>query len=521
MLFRDVVSNVALGRQSKDVLAFYIKRIGQEQGARVVTAVLALLLVGFQAVTVIAPPQVSEASAGSGNDILYGGFRSKDDLLRKFDSNPELRAIYTRVGIGRDEIVRSFGSRVNSSWDVWSMGRTRHGEQNVALDIPGAHTAVYLRPLRVWGTNKWFSGLEGKTAAGKQFWILYDCGNPVFAANTPGEKVPPPSTPPQTPPPSTPPPTTPPPTTPPPTPKPASYSCESLAAYADPTNTEKNPPLKVTFQGQAKVENTTLKSYIFEFGDGETTKSTGPQVTHTYSKAGTYRARLRIETAAGTTGYVPACEQKLVVDSPETVYLKQAVNLTIKDSDGKPTQAAGTTVAAGNEIRYTISAQNTGTGVIQGFVFEESIGDILEYADVTDLGGAKLVERQIPGQEKLVEKLLVWDPIDIAAGKKVAKQFVVKVKNPIPTTPTGASDKNSFDLKMENIFYGSRIEIKLPPPPVKQVETVTQTLPQTGAGFATTALALFTSGMVFVLLRNRLIRRELEILATQEGGRHA
>jgi hypothetical protein len=162
MLFRDVVSNIALKRESKNVLGFYIKRIADEQSTRVITAVLALIMVAFQSVTFLAPPQVSEASSGSANDILYGGYSSKTDLLRKFDSNPELRAIYTRVGIGRDEIVRATASRVNSSWDVWSMGRTRHGEQNVQLDIPGAHTAIYLRPLRVWGNNKWFSGLRVK-----------------------------------------------------------------------------------------------------------------------------------------------------------------------------------------------------------------------------------------------------------------------------------------------------------------------------------------------------------------------
>ncbi len=159
----------------------------------------------------------------------------------------------------------------------------------------------------------------------------------------------------------------------------------------------------------------------------------------------------------------------------------------------------------------------------RGFVFEEAIADILEYADIVDLGGAKLVEKPIPGQEdKLVERTLVWDKVDIKAGETATKQFVVKVKSPIPTNAIGVSDPNSFDLKMENIFFNNRVEILLEQPPVKQVEAVTQTLPQTGPGIATTSMALFVSGMVFILLRNRLIKRELEIIAvTDEGGQHA
>jgi hypothetical protein len=195
------------------------------------------------------------------------------------------------------------------------------------------------------------------------------------------------------------------------------------------------------------------------------------------------------------------------------------VNLSIKDKNGNPTQASGTTAQSGNEIRYSISATNTGTGKVEDFVFEESIADIIEYADIIDKGGAQLVEKPIPGQEdKLIERTLVWNKVDINAGETVTKQFVVKVKSPIPITPTGTSDRNSYDLKMENIFFGNRVEIMLEQPPVKKVEQVTQTLPQTGADVATTGMALFVSGMVFILLRNRLIKRELEILAVTDGG---
>lgn len=518
MLFRDVVTNISLGRQDKNVLAFYIKRLGQEQTSRVATAILAVVLVGFQAFTFLAPPQVSEASAGSGNDIVYGGVRSRDDLLRKYDSNPELRAIYGRVRITRDDIARMTPGSVNSSLEVWSMGRYQHGENNVRLDVPGAHTAIWLRPLRVWGNNKVFSALQGRNADGARAWILFDCGNPVIeVTHNPGTKEVPPSPPPPTiPPPS--PTSPPPPPPPPPTPKPAKYSCNSLQAFPDPQNTRKTPPLDVTFVTQSTVENTTLKSFLYDFGDGTTLETKDARVTHTYKKPGMFTARVRVSTSAGITNFSTACEQKLDLTSPNLSYIKQAVNLSLKDKNNQPTNAAGTTVAGGNEIRYTIAVHNSGTGTFEDFVFEENIADILDYADVIDLGGARLVEKTIPGQDKLTQKTLVWSKQDIKPGEQATQQFIVKVKNPIPTTPVGASDRDSFDLKMENIFYGNRIEILLAVPPAKQIEKVSTSLPATGPGVANTGLALFTSGMVFILLRNRLIRKELSILATTEGG---
>ena len=522
MLFRDVVSNIALKRESKNVLAFYIKRIGEEQSTRVITIVLALIMVAFQSVTFIAPPKVSEASAGSQNDIVYAGFKTTNDLLKIYDSNPELRAIYNHVRIDRASIERMRMGKVNSDWNVMSMGRTQHGDpaQNIRLNVAGAHTTIYLRPLRVWGSGKWFYGLEGTNMDGARTWILADCGNPVIeVTNNPGQKeTPPPTT--TTPPPPTP--TAPPPPTPttttPPPPQ-ASYQCDSLAAYIDEKNSKHNPPLKVTFVATGQAVNTQIKNYIYDFGDGKTLKTIERQVEHTYEKVGLYTARLRIETSAGTTSLSQACSQTIRVEDTKLAYNKQAVNLSIKDKNGNPTQASGTTAQSGNEIRYSISATNTGTGKVEDFVFEESIADIIEYADIIDKGGAQLVEKPIPGQEdKLIERTLVWNKVDINAGETVTKQFVVKVKSPIPITPTGTSDRNSYDLKMENIFFGNRVEIMLEQPPVKKVEQVTQTLPQTGADVATTGMALFASGMVFILLRNRLIKRELEILAVTDGG---
>ncbi|MBP9827010.1 PKD domain-containing protein [Candidatus Saccharibacteria bacterium] len=612
MLFRDVVSNISLGRNNKNGLAFYVKRLSQEQTSRNLTAFLAVVVVIFQAFTFIAPPQPSEASAGSANDIIYGGYSSKADLLNKYNNNLELRSIFLMAGIGYDQLNSATYKTVNSNENVYSMGRIQHGDPsvNIKVDVPNAQSNIYLRPLNVWGANKTFSGLSGTNARGEQFWILSDCGNPVIRIST--EKPPKPTTaPPTTAPPTTVPPTSVPPTTPPPT---KLYTCDSL--QANPTSGKL--PLEVAFTATKTVQNTTFLGFIYEFGDGATTESTEPNITHTYTRAGNYTAKVRVKTNDGTTSYVAACQatvtvaatpppapryscdklnatpdaanpkftapltvlfrvdktienttfQKLLFDfgdgetattstepvmhvykktgeykakvrvqtssgtteysdacsatitvtEPSLAYQKQAVNLTLKDSLGKPTNANGTTVQAGNEIKYSLTVSNQGTAKYNEFIFEENIADIVEYADIIDTGGGKIVNRPIVGQEKLIVKTLVWDPVSIEKGQSVSKSFTVRVKNPIPATPTGKSDKNSFDLQMENIFFNNRVVINLPVPPVKQPEIIIQQMPQTGAGVANTALAFFASGAVFILLRNRLMKKELEILATSGQG---
>lgn len=533
MLFRDVVSNVALGRQDKNVLAFYIKRLSEEQTSRTITAFLAVVLVAFQTITFLVPPKVSEASGGSSNDIIYGGFKDKNDLLAKYDSNQELKNIYFGMGIGREQIQNATMSSVNSNQNVWSLGRNPHGDPGVnwPQSIPGAHSTIYLRPLSVWGKNLTYRGLHGVSGRGEQFWILPDCGNPVLLVSTsqPAEKTtstPQPATPQPTPTPTpqpTPTPTPTPQSTPTPsrTPTPSatptpqpSYACLGLSAYPDAANPKLAPPLTVTFRTSKRLENTSLVAYQYDFGDGSSLATQDEQVTHTYLAAGTYTARVQVQTIAGLTEKSSVCEAKIAVHSPNLVYRKQAVNLSVADKNGQPSNAASTTAQAGHQIRYTLSVANTGKGGYDGFIFDENIADILDYATVTNLGGGKLVNEPIPGQPGLIPKSLVWDKVDIAAGQTVTKTFVVTLKSPIPATPLGKSDPNSFDLQMENTFYKNHITIAVARPTVKQAEAVSQSLPQTGSGAATTALALFASGATFILLRNRLIRKELEILAT-------
>lgn len=57
MLFRDVITDVAVGQQNRSVLAFYIKRLGRDNRGRSLMVGLAILLIGMQALVMLRPPQ--------------------------------------------------------------------------------------------------------------------------------------------------------------------------------------------------------------------------------------------------------------------------------------------------------------------------------------------------------------------------------------------------------------------------------------------------------------------------------
>jgi hypothetical protein len=95
----------------------------------------------------------------------------------------------------------------------------------------------------------------------------------------------------------------------------------------------------------------------------------------------------------------------------------------------------------------------------------------------------------------------------------------VKVKNPIPATPTSSSDPGHFDLTMTNV-YGNTITIKLPGSVTKTTEVVTSTLPNTGPG--TTIAIGFGITMIigYFFARSRLMAKELAIVKAEyvSGG---
>jgi PKD domain/CHAP domain len=55
-----------------------------------------------------------------------------------------------------------------------------------------------------------------------------------------------------------------------------------------------------TFRAQASEPGGSVSAYYWTFGDGRTSNSTGPDVTHVYSEAGTYTASVTVTSSLGT-----------------------------------------------------------------------------------------------------------------------------------------------------------------------------------------------------------------------------
>lgn len=486
MLFRDFVTNLSLGRPgAKNKLSYYIRRLGKETATRRLAAVMVVIVTLFQAFTFIVPPKPSNAA--SSNDIVFGGFSRRTQLYDIYNSNGEIRAIYQYFGITLADLQNAtYESKGLSGGEpgVLSIGRNPHSSQDELMSIPGAGTTIYIRPLSSWGTSARYSVLHGTNSRGEEFWVMYDCGN--IAVRQKPTPTPPP--------------------TPVPTPKPQ-FDCLSLSAVPASGTT----PLTVNYVGQGSASGTTITDYLFDFGDGSAPVSQpSNKASHTYTKVGDYIAKLRVKTPLGVSVDKKACQQPIKVTpvlTPNLDYLKTADNLTVLTADNKPTDANNTTVAAGNKIRYNLLAHNGGDGVAKNFVFEENISDILEYAELIDLGGSTSSIRE-------KQTILTWPATDIAPGKNVVKSFIVQVKNPIPTTATSTSDPTSFDLRMDNVFKAHPVSIKLPPPLAKRIEQASEKLPQTGSRLPNLILAILSAGAVFVFLRSRLLKRELEIIST-------
>lgn len=295
------------------------------------------------------------------------------------------------------------------------------------------------------------------------------------------------------------------------------FVCENL--QADKSN---GPvPLAVNFKATGAATNTTIQGFDFDFGDSakqsvntnQTTASTG----HTYTKGGKYTASVVMRTAAGTTPATPACTVVITVN--DTGFAKVVANLTLLTSGGQPTDANGPVARAGDKLRYTIGVENKGGEVVKAFVFDDDITDILQYATVIDAGGAKTVTTGA------VTKL-IWDPIDIpvASGGQastITKQFTVQLKNPIPFVAQKNTDvPGSNDCQLTDVFHGVTVNTPLGVDINKQIECTVQKLPQTGAnsGWVIFLMAFFAAASLFLLFRNRLLKRELELVETLTEG---
>ena len=245
------------------------------------------------------------------------------------------------------------------------------------------------------------------------------------------------------------------------------------------------------------------------------TISIDPQATmHEYTRSfieGSFRVDVRPVVAEGIAGNTHLCSQIVDPVEPEEILPIPVRSKAVSNITRNIDDANGSTAQGGDELSFTISISNQGDAPALNQQFIDDIHDLLEYADITDDGG---------GSFNAENRILSWPDVDVRPGETISKTFRARVKNPIPSTPSSASDPNiSFDLKINNTF-GNTIEISLPRTVTKSVEqiaNVTQ-LPRTGPG-STMAVGFLAFGVVgYLYSRSRLLGKEARLIHVKHNA---
>ena len=328
-MFEKLIASLPYNPSLLNQVAFYGKRMRQEQTVRRTGLIFIVLAFSIQFFAVLSPPQ--STMAASSNDLINGGITSAADAANNCTSNVQgYQTIMDYYGISCADLSRGATLTIKStdaSKQLFSMGRLPYGKTNAnsgkatsetPVKIAGLST-LYVRYLWSFDTGAYSSYKALKitsTTTHKTYYILYSCGN-LVSIGLPVHYVKPTPTP-------TPVPTpTPTPTpTPIPTPKPT-------------------PAPKCQYDSTLPASDVNCKP----------------------------------------------CDQ--AVSSADSlacvVFHKIAANVTTGNSDANNTMAH-----AGDTIEYTLFAQNNGKGVVNNFAFQENMNDVLDYAAIIDLHGGQL-----------------------------------------------------------------------------------------------------------------------------------
>lgn len=521
-MFKKLLGNLPFNPSLINQLSFYAQRVKRESTVRRTGFILLALTMVVQFFAVLSPPQSSLAE--SDNDLVRGG--TMQGILSACANNTQdYRTILDYYGISCDMLGGANHVQLNSralNGNLDSLGRNPVPDKNpktgkasdfYTVNVPGASQTLYMKNLWYWdsGASSTYPAIEllsNKTH--EQMWILLDCGNVVTLNRY---------QPPQPPPPPPPPPPAP----------PQVLSCSNLVMNVA-NDSKVTVGTKVTVLGQASGQN--IKSgqkvdMYYEYLDANTNKVITSASTlgigfngttandtqpHTFSTdtPGQYTIRLivkydgsKVAPGSSSGNCIKHISVQKVCDKSTngkdlencTDQHKTATNVTQNKAD-----ANGTTAHAGDTIKYTLSVTNTANITVPKYEIQENISDILDYADVVDLGGGT----------KDSNHLVTWPALDIKAKQVVKKFITVRVKNPIPSTPVSSSDKGHFDCIITN-YYGDSVAIKIECPIAKTIETTT-TLPNTGPG---TSLAIgfgITAFVGYFFARSRLLASELDIV---------
>lgn len=524
-MFRKIVSNLAFSPALVGQLGFYAKRLRKEETTRRMGLIFTALALIVQSFAVFSPPE--SANAANGNNIIYGGVKNKSELLSVYDRNKDsaghtdIQQIYSQFGITRQDIVNAKEAEFNSrdfNLNIMSVGRSNYTWQRTPYTVAGTSTTVYAGNLYKFDTTEWskkngspYKAVIGKRSVdGKWFAIMYACGNPAYTE------------------------------LPPPPPKP-SATCNNLVIT--PINRT-----KFTLKATASVKNgATISAYTYTIKDGagaivtdQTVASTAvsSSYTHNFDKDGTYTVTVTVTTSEGkkTTS---ACQKSLIVSPEPRCPLNP--DLTASNPDCKPCEdnpaiwykdkdcksnftvtkgvrnvtqngsdANNTTVRPGDRLEYRLTVKNAGN-TTGAYIIEDNLADVLEYADIVDLGGGTLLAT---GPDVPVEKnnYVSWPSASLKPGESIEKIVNVQVKSTIPSTPQGLGNQSSYDCQMVNDLAGNGTTVKVDCPTPKVVEQVVQELPRTGTTENLIFAGIVLAVVAYFYARSRQLKKEVRLL---------
>lgn len=197
-MFKKIISSLPFSPALVGQLSFYAKRLKKEEATRKIGLIFTALALVVQSFAVFQPPEAANAS--STNDLIRGGFSTKDDYLRNYDANTgNLKDLFKAVGISRSDIENTKNDTWNSisdggySWGHLSRFSHDQGERSYTVPTSNGSTATfYYRPLHLSDTKTYtikngstYEALVGKTSGGMRFVLLKLCGNLVLKVTPP------------------------------------------------------------------------------------------------------------------------------------------------------------------------------------------------------------------------------------------------------------------------------------------------------------------------------------------------
>lgn len=537
-MFKKLLSNLPFNPSLIGQVSFYAQRMHKETVLRRSGLIILVLAMAVQMFAVITPPEPTLAR--SGNDIIEGGFTTRDQAVAHCQNGAiDFNRILDYYGLGCDNVANAETVTIRStdynkkldSMGRWPQGPTitrtnkPTGEYNV--DIAGQ--TYYMRNLWAWDSGAYssYKVLRMKNRHGQTIMILYSCGNIVTI-----DRYSPPQ-PPQAP----------------KVPKPElrkENSPTAMVSVGDhityslfyrnsgtgdmthahvkdvvPNNTE-----LVSVDPDGAKHNISSGRRILDFWHDVPNELIG--VSDYW-----HVVRYTVKVTSLPGGNNSICNtakfnsDEADVDSNEVCNFVRKPSAPVQPTTVTPlpsvpslpgtatnevskkarnvtqniTDANGTTAKAGDEIQYILTVKNIGTATAKGFIIKETMGDVLEYADLKSMDNGEINDKQI----------ITWKPVDIPAGESVSRTVIVRAKDAIPTTPASSSNPGSFDLVMTNV-YGDTVNIKLPATPAKAAEQTVQQLPNTGPGESMAAIVMLTIVASYFFARSRLVTQEVNIV---------